>query len=78
MPIWTPNGEVGLTRQDVAVPPEYLRMLLVLGDTANDMRLGLHCASCKQDVRGANASSDGVLKMECGCRTFIGSNPVRR
>lgn len=57
------------------LPPEYLRMLHVLADTSAQIRLGLHCADCKQDVVGQNSERDGRWTMACGCRTFVGRNP---
>ncbi len=76
--LYTPHGVVNLDREEVVVPPEYMQRVLVLADTATDLQIGMHCARCKQDLRGANSTSDGFLRMECGCRTFIGKNPIKR
>lgn len=73
--LYTPHGAVNLAREEVAVPPDYLKMLAVLADTSADIGLGLHCTKCKQDVRGANSERDGRWVVECGCRTFKGRNP---
>lgn len=73
--LYTPHGRVNLEREVVDVPPAYLDRILLLADTTNDIQLGLHCTRCQQDVRGANRTSDGLLRMECGCRTFVGRNP---
>ena len=76
--IYTPAGMVNTEREEVAVPPEYMRMLAVLGDTAGSLKLGLHCALCSQDFRAGNSGTDAQWKMECGCRTLIGRNPMAR
>ena len=75
--LYTPHGAVNLAREEVAVPPEYLKMLAVLANTSADIGLGLHCAKCKQDVRGSNSERQGRWTMECGCRTFVGRNPMQ-
>lgn len=59
------------------LPPEFLRMLAVLGETAGDIEIGLHCSKCKQDLVGKNARADNQWTIECACRTFKGSNPIR-
>lgn len=76
--IYTPSGMVNTEREEMLVPPEYLKMLAVLGDTAGDLKLGLHCAKCKQDFRAANSGRDAQWKLECGCRTLVGKNPMMR
>jgi len=75
--LYTPHGAVNLSREEIDIPPDYLKMLLVLADTSATIRIGLHCTKCKQDIRGANSISDGILRAECGCRTFRGTNPMR-
>lgn len=75
--LFKPNGGVlALGREKTTVPPEYLRMLAVLGDTSADLDLGLHCSRCKENLRGLNGRSDGTWTLECGCRTFTGGNPL--
>ena len=74
--LYTPHGTVSLSRDEVPVPPEYLRMLAVFANTSEDLSLGLHCARCKQDLHGANTEHQGQWTMECGCRTFVGRNPM--
>ena len=69
---WTPPD----AREEVRVPPEYLKMIAVLADTSAQMRLGLHCSKCGQDLIGKNAHGDRRWVMECACRTFIGGNPL--
>jgi hypothetical protein len=71
---WTPDGP----REEVPVPPEYLKMIAVLAETSGRMQLGLHCSRCGQDLVGKNAPSDRRWMMECACRTFIGANPLPR
>lgn len=69
---WTPTA----AREEVRVPPEYLKMIAVLAETSGQMHLGLHCSRCGQDLSGRNAREDRRWVMECGCRTFIGANPL--
>lgn len=76
--IWTPGGMLSTERKEQHLPPEYLRMLAVLAETSGDIRIGLHCADCKQDIVGKNARADNKWIMECACRTFIGVNPLPR
>jgi hypothetical protein len=64
------------SREDVPVPREYLRMLAVLAETSAQMDLGLHCSRCGQDLHGANAPADRRWSLACGCRTFVGGNPL--
>jgi hypothetical protein len=71
-----PEGTLG-TREEVILPPEFAKMLAVLGDTAADIHLGLHCSMCGQDVVGKNARADTRWILECACRTFVGGNPLR-
>lgn len=63
-------------RETVNLPPEYLRMLAVLAETSGEVDLGLHCSRCHENVTGKNGSGDRRWIMECGCRTFIGKNPI--
>jgi len=74
--LYTPHGMVNLDRTEIALPPEYMRMLAVMADTSADVGIGLHCVKCKQDVRGSNTGTDSKWRLECGCRTFIGKNPM--
>lgn len=75
--LFGPGGSVISTaREEVTLPPEYLKMLAVLGNTSGDIGLGLHCAKCKQDVVGKNGTGDKRWMMECACRTFVGGNPL--
>lgn len=76
--LYTPHGVVNLDRQDVALPPEYMKMLAVMADTSSEIGIGLHCARCKQDLRGSNTGTDSKWRIECGCRTFTGRNPTVR
>lgn len=71
--IWMPGVKA---RTEQRLPPEYLRMLAVLAETSGDIRIGLHCADCDQDIVGKNARADNHWIMECACRTFIGGNPL--
>lgn len=70
---WTSSA----SRTEQVVPPEYLKMLAVLADTSAQIKLGLHCSLCGQDLIGKNSFSDRRWTMECACRTFIGGNPLR-
>ena len=65
-------------RQTVNLPPEYLRMLAVLAETSGEVDLGIHCSRCNQDIVGKNGHGDRRWIMECGCRTFVGENPMAR
>ena len=74
--LWTPGGgAIPVDREEVALPVEYLRMLMVLAETSADMDLGLHCSRCKENITGQNSMSDLVWRLECACRTFVGDNP---
>ncbi len=64
-------------RQTVNLPMEYMQMLAVLAETSSDIDLGLHCSRCKENVVGKNATSDKRWIMECACRTYVGTNPIR-
>lgn len=77
MNLWTPGGTISTERQTVNLPPEYMKMLAVFGETSSEINLGLHCSRCKQDVVGKNATADKGWIMECACRTFIGRNPIQ-
>jgi hypothetical protein len=72
---WMPDGVLG-TREEIRVPPEYMRMVAVFAETSADIDLGLHCSRCGQDLVGKNARADTRWIMECACRTFIGGNPL--
>lgn len=74
--LWTPGGFTATEREEVCLPPEYMRMLAVFGETSGQIDLGLHCSRCKQNVSGKNATADKHWTMECACRTFIGANPI--
>lgn len=74
--IWTPGGMMSTERTAQALPAEFLKMLAVLGETAGDINIGLHCSLCKQDLVGKNARADNQWTMECACRTFKGGNPL--
>ena len=63
-------------RETVNLPPEYLRMIAVLAETSSEVDLGLHCSRCHENVVGRNGSGDRRWIMECGCRTFVGKNPI--
>ncbi len=76
--IFTPGGGVVNTeRLEEYLPPEYLRMLVVMADTSAQIDIGLHCSRCGQDLMGMNNPSDTHFRMECACRTFTGKNPMR-
>lgn len=64
-------------RTEVKLPMEYMQMLAVLAETSADIDLGLHCSRCKENVVGKNARGDNRWIMECACRTYIGTNPLR-
>lgn len=74
--LFTPGGVVNTDRQEVRCPPEWMRMLSVFAETAGEIGLGLHCVHCKQDLQGKNARGDNAWLMECGCRTYVGKNPL--
>lgn len=77
--LWTPGGNgSGDDRREVHLPPQYLQMVSILADTSADLSLGLHCSICGQDLVGKNAREDTRWMMECGCRTFVGANPLPR
>ena len=74
--LYAPSGMPVRMREDVTCPPEYMKMLAVFAETSAQVDLGLHCSRCKENLRGENAREDTKWKMECGCRTFIGENPI--
>lgn len=76
--ILAPNGGIlSRERERVVLPPEFLKMLAVLGDTGAQIDLGLHCARCKQDLVGRNGTHDAEWTLDCECRRFVGENPMR-
>jgi hypothetical protein len=76
--IFTPNGGmINTERTDEDLPPEYLRMLVVLADTSAQLDIGLHCSRCNTDLVGSNNVNDPRMMLECACRTFTGPNPMR-
>lgn len=71
------SGGLVVNREEVHMPPEYVEMLIAFSKASeHDMRLILRCSMCGQQPAGANAPGDLVLRMVCGCRTFIGANPL--
>lgn len=72
--LYTPHGVVNLDRQEYPLPTEYMKALADFADDSATLGLGIHCARCKQDIRGANSGADAMWKLECGCRTFVGRN----
>jgi len=76
--LFAPSGDLIRDRQMVTLPPEFAKMLAVLGETSAELDLGLHCSRCHENLVGKNAREDTQWIVECGCRTFKGGNPMRR
>jgi hypothetical protein len=75
--IWTPDGGmISTERKEVHWPLDYMRMLAIFARNCEDAKLGIRCESCQQMLHGQNAREDNFWRMECGCRTYIGRNPL--
>ena len=75
-PIYAPDGRVASARPEEHWPPEFMKMLAVFAETLHTTKLGIRCEQCKQPLNGHNAREDNFWRMECGCRTYIGRNPL--
>jgi hypothetical protein len=77
--LYGPGGGV-LTgeRQEIAWPPDFMRMLAIFARNCTDTGLGIRCERCKEPLNGSNADSDHEWTMECACRTYRGRNPLAR
>ena len=74
-----PDGRVVETdRKEEHWPPEFMKMLAVFAMACNDHHLGIVCLQCQQPLSGQNARDDNFWHMECGCRKYIGRNPLPR
>lgn len=76
--IWTPGGSANTERQVVQLNAGVLSKMAILAEIAGDLRWGMHCADCGQDITGKNAREDTHWRMECGCRSYVGTNPLPR
>lgn len=64
-------------REPIELPNELMLWLRTFAEFASEARMGLHCSICKQDlVGGAAFYGDLKLTMKCGCRDFVGVDPV--
>lgn len=63
-------------RQTVAVDPQLMAIFGALGDAASDLMLGIVCNLCGEGFGAANAPTDKMWKVECGCRTLVAHNPL--
>lgn len=75
--LYTPDGGViEAVRPETHWPPEFMRMLAVFAANCGDTELGIRCERCKQMLQGHNAKADNYWHMECGCRKYLGRNPL--
>jgi hypothetical protein len=70
-------GAAVIGRQTVAVDPELMAVLGTLGESAQDLMLGVVCTMCGEPFGAGNLPTDKVWKVECGCRTLVAHNPLR-
>ena len=64
-------------RVHVDVPDELMLWLRNFSEFAEQAHMGLHCTVCRQDIVCEKVFYGTVkLTMKCGCREFVGIDPV--
>jgi hypothetical protein len=75
--IFTPQGVVDTERPVVEMNERVAMKLAIFAEVAGHLHWGLHCSLCKQDISGRNAREETQWQMDCGCRTYVGKNPLK-
>jgi len=69
---------IGAPTPVVNVTPEEMATFAAVNKFLAPLGIGLHCAACGEDMRGANAETRNTFSVECGCREFKAANPSPR